>query len=141
MCCRELEQRYKSDAVVPSPLQNFGYACQFLSQCLPQRITSHMHQCLNYYLANGLSSPFPLPRIWIRLHGKWLHPYIISALHISVYSTHLALTALIQYITPEHIRVTIRCTQRYTGYIHSQQANIQATPNSLASVWFGRAWN
>lgn len=101
MCCRKLGQQYGSDTAVPSPLQNFGYACQFLSQRLPWRITSHTHQCLNYYLADGLSSRYPLPKVWIRLHGKWLHPYIIPALHISVYSTHLALTTLIQHITPE----------------------------------------
>lgn len=70
-------------------------------QCLLLQITSHMHQCLNRYLASGLSSPYLLPKACIRLHGKWLHPYLIPVLRISIYSTGSALTSLIQYITPE----------------------------------------
>lgn len=55
-----------------------------------------MCQCLNYYLVNGLFFP-PLfspstKKIWIRLQGMWLHHYVISALYISIYNAHLALT-------------------------------------------------
>lgn len=35
ICCRKQSQWYKSDAAIPPPVQNFGYACQFLSQAVP----------------------------------------------------------------------------------------------------------
>jgi len=102
MCCRELGQRYTSDTAVPSSLQNFGYAGQLPSQCLPWQITSHTHQCPNYCLTNGLSSPhFPITENLDQTTRQIAPSLRNPALPIFIYSTRLALTALIQSITPE----------------------------------------
>lgn len=42
-CSKALGQWYGSNTAVPFPLQNFDYACQFVSQHLPQQISSCTH--------------------------------------------------------------------------------------------------
>lgn len=70
------------------------------STCLSR--SPHVHT--NVWIATLLMAflfPTNHQKIWIRLHCKWLHPYVIPSVYISIHSSCLALTALIQYITSQ----------------------------------------
>lgn len=105
------------------------------SQCLPEQNTPSTYECLKCCLSNGLSSPYPLPKIWTRKHGKWLCLSITPVLYSSIYITPLVITTFMQ------CRMVLLLQDALRDRLHpSQQASMQATPSVLASVQCGQVW-